>query len=1044
MQYTEFVIYLFVEICYEFFININYSNYFYSIPMNTNTSSWGKSKLVLLGSIMFLSSFFFGGQANAAFCFWTATGTSAVNFSSTTVWKDAGGTTCDPSANTATFQGASSTTNIDFDVSTTTQGIYIDSAYTGVISVSSSVTVTSTGAVFAQGGTAGVFNVASGGTLVVNSDVNVSSTASFLVDGTLKVGGNLIVTSTLLSTSGTVTFTSSTAQSISGPGSITFYVLNVTSGANTVTAGSSVTSTGGITVASGNIFALGANNLVVSSSINNSGVITQSSAGTVTMSGTGNLGGTGNTTLFNLVINGTTTFSNTVTTTNILTINSGKVLNAGTSTIVLTSTSIPFVVNGTFSYASSTVIYSGVGGSYISATSSYYNLTINSTDAGVTSLTASVYVYGIFTINNGAAFYGGSNDIRLYSTGTPFVNNGTFTIAYSMVSYRGSTANITAGTYFNLYIDAGSTSTLAGNVTSTNYLWISSGASLNAGSATIRLTGAGGAATVFYPYGTFNAGTSEVIISNAVSSTFRSASFYNLTLGTGNYTLASNTIYAATTTNSFTNNGTLTLTGVDLIVTGDLYNNGTTTYSSTGKLKKAATGGLTDTSFTSGSTNGTGNSVTVSVTDPASNMNASTIETKSISLFANTYSDSESVTLTETGAGTGIFSGSIPFNITNGATSNSKMDVSGNGSLTLTYSNDYGFLTGSGTSASFTGSIFSSGGTGGGGGSAPAVTSATAAVSVSTGAQTTSQIVSLNLSATNVTQMAISEDPGFAGASWDTYAPTKSFTLSSGVGEKTIYVKFRSASGGVTPVYTVKITLKDGYVAAPTLPSVTGETSCEVLVAGDMVKSKVSPIIYAVNADQTKSYFPQGDIYKSWTSDNKYSYKLVNQSCISALNSSTAVMPRPGTYLVKEQASDVVYAVLPGNKLVAVSAEVATALYGSKYLLMPAKNGHTITMNDPSWTFYQQLQPAVAPAKMTEKAPVEGALVKVGSTYYVIGANKTLNEVTTNGLKTNRFQTKFAHTLTSTAGYTVGTVKVEAEDMEMSDRTQSLKKMMVQ
>src|SRR3989339_4676 len=970
MQYTEFVIYLFVEICYEFFININYSNYFYSIPMNTNTSSWGKSKLVLLGSIMFLSSFFFGGQANAAFCFWTATGTSAVNFSSTTVWKDAGGTTCDPSANTATFQGASSTTNIDFDVSTTTQGIYIDSAYTGVISVSSSVTVTSTGAVFAQGGTAGVFNVASGGTLVVNSDVNVSSTASFLVDGTLKVGGNLIVTSTLLSTSGTVTFTSSTAQSISGPGSITFYVLNVTSGANTVTAGSSVTSTGGITVASGNIFALGANNLVVSSSINNSGVITQSSAGTVTMSGTGNLGGTGNTTLF--------------------------------------------------------------------------NLTINSTDAGVTSLTASVYVYGIFTINNGAAFYGGSNDIRLYSTGTPFVNNGTFTIAYSMVSYRGSTANITAGTYFNLYIDAGSTSTLAGNVTSTNYLWISSGASLNAGSATIRLTGAGGAATVFYPYGTFNAGTSEVIISNAVSSTFRSASFYNLTLGTGNYTLASNTIYAATTTNSFTNNGTLTLTGVDLIVTGDLYNNGTTTYSSTGKLKKAATGGLTDTSFTSGSTNGTGNSVTVSVTDPASNMNASTIETKSISLFANTYSDSESVTLTETGAGTGIFSGSIPFNITNGATSNSKMDVSGNGSLTLTYSNDYGFLTGSGTSASFTGSIFSSGGTGGGGGSAPAVTSATAAVSVSTGAQTTSQIVSLNLSATNVTQMAISEDPGFAGASWDTYAPTKSFTLSSGVGEKTIYVKFRSASGGVTPVYTVKITLKDGYVAAPTLPSVTGETSCEVLVAGDMVKSKVSPIIYAVNADKTKSYFPQGDIYKSWTSDNKYSYKLVNQSCISALNSSTAVMPRPGTYLVKEQASDVVYAVLPGNKLVAVSAEVATALYGSKYLLMPAKNGHTITMNDPSWTFYQQLQPAVAPAKMTEKAPVEGALVKVGSTYYVIGANKTLNEVTTNGLKTNRFQTKFAHTLTSTAGYTVGTVKVEAEDMEMSDRTQSLKKMMVQ
>ncbi len=325
----------------------------------------------------------------------------------------------------------------------------------------------------------------------------------------------------------------------------------------------------------------------------------------------------------------------------------------------------------------------------------------------------------------------------------------------------------------------------------------------------------------------------------------------------------------------------------------------------------------------------------------------------------------------------------------------------------------------------------------------PSIPDGSNAVSISAGSETNSQTITLNLSAINATQVAISEDKGFADASWEVYSPTKVFVLSSGEGIKTIYVKFMSAAGIATQAFKDSIILKTingGYPVATTVASTTtGETSCELLVAGDLVKSKVSPVIYAVNADKTKSYFPQGDIYKSWTSDNKYTYKLVSQSCITYLKSSTAVMPRPGTYMVKEQHSDVVYAVLPGNKLVVVTTEVATALYGPKYMLMPAKGGHTITINDPSWTFYQQLQPTAAPTKVTEKTPVEGALVKVNSTYYVMGGNKTLNEVTTIGLKANRFQIKFAHTLSSTNGYTVGNLKIETEDREMSDRTQSLR-----
>ena len=225
----------------------------------------------------------------------------------------------------------------------------------------------------------------------------------------------------------------------------------------------------------------------------------------------------------------------------------------------------------------------------------------------------------------------------------------------------------------------------------------------------------------------------------------------------------------------------------------------------------------------------------------------------------------------------------------------------------------------------------------------------------------------------------------------------------------------------------------------PAVANAATETDCATLMAGDLVKTSISPVIYAVNADKTKSYFPQGDVFKSWTADNKYTYKLISQACLSSLKSATAVLPRPGTYLVKEAASDAVYMVLPGNKLAELSATAATALYGTNYKAMPAKGGHTITMDDPSWTFYSQLQVGGFGVKLTESMPTEGALVKVGTTYYVVGANKTLSEVTATGLTANRFQTKFATTLAATTGYTVSATKLEAQSAVLTDRTQGAK-----
>ncbi|HBV99392.1 MAG TPA: hypothetical protein DEF36_20425, partial [Desulfotomaculum sp.] len=60
---------------------------------------------------------------------------------------------------------------------------------------------------------------------------------------------------------------------------------------------------------------------------------------------------------------------------------------------------------------------------------------------------------------------------------------------------------------------------------------------------------------------------------------------------------------------------------------------------------------------------------------------------------------------------------------------------------------------------------------------------------------TTSTTVTLTLSATGASEMMVSEDSGFSGASYEAYATSKSFTLSSGDGTKTVYVKYRDAAG---------------------------------------------------------------------------------------------------------------------------------------------------------------------------------------------------------------------------------------------------------
>ncbi len=71
---------------------------------------------------------------------------------------------------------------------------------------------------------------------------------------------------------------------------------------------------------------------------------------------------------------------------------------------------------------------------------------------------------------------------------------------------------------------------------------------------------------------------------------------------------------------------------------------------------------------------------------------------------------------------------------------------------------------------------------------------------------TNSLNVVLNLSVKNAFQMAISNSPDFTGISWKDYSPTKNWTLIKGEGEKTVYAKFRSKSGGVSEIVSDTIT----------------------------------------------------------------------------------------------------------------------------------------------------------------------------------------------------------------------------------------------
>jgi len=211
------------------------------------------------------------------------------------------------------------------------------------------------------------------------------------------------------------------------------------------------------------------------------------------------------------------------------------------------------------------------------------------------------------------------------------------------------------------------------------------------------------------------------------------------------------------------------------------------------------------------------------------------------------------------------------------------------------------------------------------------------------------------------------------------------------------------------------------------------EVECESIVAGNLVKTHGNTAIWAVNEGLTKSYFANGDLFHTWNNDGSYDthYVYVTNACMASMTAAGAVTPRPGSYILEDPSTDYIYAVLPGNNIMKISADAAAELYGADYA-----TERSMLMDVATWSFYG-VSGFMATGEITELVPHEGMLVMYSDNYYYVEAGMVLRMVTESGLSANGMDTAWAYEMTSTDGFTMGD-DIEVEETALSDVTQGL------
>jgi hypothetical protein len=84
--------------------------------------------------------------------------------------------------------------------------------------------------------------------------------------------------------------------------------------------------------------------------------------------------------------------------------------------------------------------------------------------------------------------------------------------------------------------------------------------------------------------------------------------------------------------------------------------------------------------------------------------------------------------------------------------------------------------------------------------------------------KTDSNNVVLSLGMTNAVQMLVSNYADFSGSNWEAYSPNKAWTLLSGQGTRTVYVKFRNYANSAQPSISASIELTSAVPITETKP----------------------------------------------------------------------------------------------------------------------------------------------------------------------------------------------------------------------------------
>lgn len=156
---------------------------------------------------------------------------------------------------------------------------------------------------------------------------------------------------------------------------------------------------------------------------------------------------------------------------------------------------------------------------------------------------------------------------------------------------------------------------------------------------------------------------------------------------------------------------------------------------------------------------------------------------------------------------------------------------------------------------------------------------------------TSSNSVTISMDVQNAVQVAISNDSGFIGAVWEPFTSpmTKSWTLESGSGTKTVYALFKSSTGDLSNVISDSIEVIEGEITPPpvtppvippVIPPVVPPTGSQCAIDC----SGVTYDLYIINPDGSERHLGSDFVKVNKIAENVYIYSYEDDGGILDYN----------------------------------------------------------------------------------------------------------------------------------------------------------------